>query len=159
VLRVPLLIHGPRAAARLVERPVSLIDVAPTVADMARVPPLPGWMGRSLLGAAEERPIYAFQCRGASTETTLAVVSGMRKLIGYEDKEDRAVGSWIHAFELEVDPNETSDVLATAPWTEAMDARLRPTFDVLLTPLLEAEEARLSSERIREINDMGYTGE
>ena len=49
-VRVPLIMLGPGLpAGRVVERPVSLIDVAPTILDLLGLPPEPRFEGRSLL--------------------------------------------------------------------------------------------------------------
>jgi choline-sulfatase len=51
-------------AARVVDTPVSLVDLAPTILDLAGLEPLPGAHGRSLLpalsgGELAERPVYS----------------------------------------------------------------------------------------------------
>jgi len=60
VLRVPLMIRYPRdprlPAGRRIARPAQLIDVLPTLLDIANVPPLAGIDGRSLLLPAEDEP-------------------------------------------------------------------------------------------------------
>jgi len=51
-LHVPLLIHIPGAAARVVSAGVSLVDVMPTVLQALKIPNPPGVQGRSLLSLA-----------------------------------------------------------------------------------------------------------
>ena len=65
-LRVPLIMAGPGLAASVVSEPVGLIDVAPTILDIAGLGALPNADGRSLRalmtngGAGEEAPpVYA----------------------------------------------------------------------------------------------------
>lgn len=65
-LRVPLIVAGPGIAAAVVSDPVRLIDVAPTVIDLAGLEALPGADGRSLraimsagAGGEEAPPVYA----------------------------------------------------------------------------------------------------
>ncbi len=62
VVRVPLIIRVPNLAPRVVTTPVSLVDVMPTILDLAGATTPPGVNGRSLAGAlrgqpAPERPI------------------------------------------------------------------------------------------------------
>jgi tetratricopeptide (TPR) repeat protein len=65
-LRVPLIFHwpaGPHNYPERMDRPASLIDIAPTVLAFLRIPAPPRFRGRNLLGSAgkqaEEAPIYA----------------------------------------------------------------------------------------------------
>ena len=158
-LRVPLILHGPRAIPGTTDVPTSLIDFAPTIADMAGVPPRANWIGRSLLDRREPGPLFAFQCRGASKQTTLAVVDGRKKLIGFEDTEEHRPGDWWAAFDLARDPSEEHDVLGRGvPWTTELAGRVDERLVEYLTPSLESERTRLTPDRIGEINDMGYAG-
>lgn len=63
---VPLIVAGPGLAPRSVDATVGLVDVAPTLADLLSLPPIPGAEGQSLvpllLGApaeACERPVFS----------------------------------------------------------------------------------------------------
>lgn len=65
-LRVPLLLSGPGVVPRDVLQPVSLVDVAPTVLDLARVADRPELDGSSFAGAAfggtgAARPLLAME--------------------------------------------------------------------------------------------------
>jgi arylsulfatase A-like enzyme len=61
VVRIPLIVREPRGATRLRtarQRPVSSLDVAPTVLDLLGQPPVPTFRGRSLLrGSREDEPL------------------------------------------------------------------------------------------------------
>jgi arylsulfatase A-like enzyme len=48
VLHVPLILAGPNVAVRRIRRPVSHLDLMPTLTDLAGLPPLVGARGRSL---------------------------------------------------------------------------------------------------------------
>ncbi len=70
-LQVPLLIQAPPAAAgvgapRNLDAPVSLVDIAHTVAELADLPPLSTRGGRSLLGVMESRESLDERVRLAS---------------------------------------------------------------------------------------------
>lgn len=58
VIRVPLVVKGPRIAARRERSQVSLLDVAPTVLAWAGLPPLTSAQGKSLLAPPGERESY-----------------------------------------------------------------------------------------------------
>lgn len=45
--RVPMIVHLPGAAPRVISEAVRLIDVAPTIADLIGIPHAPGWEGQS----------------------------------------------------------------------------------------------------------------
>ncbi len=160
VLRVPLVVRGPRAPVGRRDVPVSLIDFAPTVADMAGIDALPQWIGRSLLGAREPAARYAFQCRGASNETTLAVVDANgRKLIGFEDTEAHRAGEWWAAFDLSTDPREERDLLGErAPWAAALATGAERALEDYLKPQFESQAATLTPDQRGQIHDMGYAG-
>ena len=88
VLRVPLIVHLPGAPARVEGTPVSLVDLAPTLADLTGVAAPAGANGRSLAdavrgtGQAPTRPILAEVIPDEKIDRNLlGVVSGCDKLI------------------------------------------------------------------------------
>jgi choline-sulfatase len=62
-IEVPLIIHWPRGfnrpTASRINKPVSLIDLAPTLLDAVGVPRAPQMQGRSLLGASGTEQLYS----------------------------------------------------------------------------------------------------
>lgn len=84
-LHVPLIVFDPTdPTPRVVTDPVGLIDIAPTVADFAGLPPRPEWSGRSLrammAGQGDaDRIIPSFYGEGA------AIRRGAYRLIRYGD--------------------------------------------------------------------------
>ncbi|MGM9516487.1 sulfatase [Roseateles sp. DB2] len=135
VLRVPLLIKLPRQRqARVVDQPVSLADVAPTIADLGGAPPLPYQDGRSLRPALfgepfPPQPVFAMAMERQSRFAPLqrgryVVVDGLLKLV-----LDKGKGS-TQLFELGSDPDELHDLSAARPQDTArlgqvLDERLR----------------------------------
>jgi arylsulfatase A-like enzyme len=86
-IRVPLLVRGPGALGRAVDLPVSLIDVAPTLLDLAGVAPPLDFLGRSLRPALEggslaARPVVAelHARHGAEPLQRLVAVDGTRRV-------------------------------------------------------------------------------
>ena len=111
-LRVPLLVRFPggAAAGTRVAEPVSLVDVAPTVLDAARVPRPAAFGGESLLpvvageGRRRARPLFASLYGQAWT-----VRQGDLKLVRTED-EDGAMREEL--YDLAADPAEARDLAA-----------------------------------------------
>jgi len=76
VVRVPLLIRSPNVPAVTVTQPVSLLDLAPTVLDLAGLSPFPQFEGVSLRTGSSPVAIYEDNAR--------ATVVGSTKTIDYD---------------------------------------------------------------------------
>jgi arylsulfatase A-like enzyme len=114
ILRVPLLVAMPGIAPRKVDAPVSLLDVAPTILQLAGgdAAKLDALDGRSLAGAMrgealEARPVFAQTVRYG--RGSRAMVDGEWKLI-YEAR----AGTW-ELFDLAKDPGEQRVVTDEEP--------------------------------------------
>lgn len=107
LLRVPLIARAPGLAARRIDEPVGLVDVAPTILDWLGAPPLPAAQGRSLLpllrgGRIKDNPLVA---QGRRFD---ALRSGRWKLIARE-------GAAEQLYDLVADPGETVNVIEKRP--------------------------------------------
>jgi arylsulfatase A-like enzyme len=112
VQRVPLLVRAPGVGRRRVADAVSLVDVAPTVLELAGAPALEGAAGRSLVpllrGAPlEPRPVLGEL--GANVVMHESVVVGDWKLI-VDSVEEREL-----LYDLAGDPAEVDDLRASEP--------------------------------------------
>ncbi|MDM4767535.1 sulfatase [Pelomonas sp. SE-A7] len=141
VLQVPLVIKLPgQTLARRVETPVSLADLAPTIADLAGAKALPYADGRSLRPALqgeglENRPVFAMAMERQSRFQTIsqghyALILGDHKLV-HHLAEQRS-----ELFNLKRDPTELQDLSASEP---ALAAQLLQT---LRGHLASAEQRR-----------------
>lgn len=157
-LHVPLLLAGPGVAPGREARPVSLIDLAPTLAALAGLEPRAHWRGRSLLDPPAERVLYAFQSRRTVPGSTLAVLDGTRKIIGYEDPEAVRAGKLHAAFDLAADPGEARSVHGEAEWAAELARRHAAELEELLTPLVESAHAQRTPEQLEALRGLGYTG-
>lgn len=107
-IRVPLMLYAPkRFSPETIETPVSLVDIAPTILDLAGIAPPDVYKGKSLLpGAGRNVVIQASECAGNLTDnkfTGIAIVSGGYKFIQWKGER--------HLFELS-DEAEKDDLFA-----------------------------------------------
>jgi arylsulfatase A-like enzyme len=138
LLRVPLIVHDPRQrpATRRVATQVRLVDVLPTLLELAGIERPAGLDGRSLVplmrGEAErERPAFASLTVGE--QQIAALRTSELKLIWTRPRQRGARGSPA-LFRIGVDPGERHDV-----------ARSRPEEVRALTALLKAQQRVIAS--------------
>jgi arylsulfatase A-like enzyme len=107
-VRVPLLIRHPDTAAqRRIETPVSLVDLLPTVCEIAGAAPDADLPGRSLLPVLAGSQLPPRTLFGRNTENAY-VRDGRYKLV-VNDPGMREV------YDLEADPTERNDLAASRP--------------------------------------------
>lgn len=132
--RVPLLIalDGKLPAGAVVEQPVGLIDLTPTLLDILGVVPSSAIQGRSLVplmrGESDGAPRDIFMEAGQRPQSQVAVRRGPWKLVHYRSPADRY---WRHLpevalFNLDRDPAESTNVIAQQP---ELATELRATLD------------------------------
>jgi arylsulfatase len=155
LVHVPLLLRGPGIdAGRVVDVPVSLVDVAPTILDLLGLPPEPRFVGRSLAALLRGEP-----ARGADVLTELlplgagevdrsrhraALIRGAHKVIAERHPDGAAVGE---AYDLALDPHERNPIAADTGLASALEERLerlsRQAPPPARQPLDEATRQRL----------------
>jgi len=158
-IRIPLLVRAPGLAPRAETRAASLVDVPRTIADLAGVPPAPGWLGESLLSLSRDRAVFAFECDWRSDRSTVAVVEGPRKLIGIESISRRALVEPWRAYDLSDDPGERRDLAGERAWPRALFERARPVVRPLLAPAFGEQAAALGEDKTKELRALGYLGD
>ncbi len=109
-LRVPLIVHVPGLEPRSVQKRVGLIDLVPTMLDLAGVQPPHRLQGRSwgpdMLGLElPQRLIYAERPRGPHSGGMRALIDGDWKLTW------RAAGNRFELYNLAEDPAEAVDLM------------------------------------------------
>jgi arylsulfatase A-like enzyme len=154
VLRVPLVIKppGPAEGPRRVERPVSTVDLLPTLIDTLGLDP--AWdesaSERSLLTAAGARPTFAETYHQVALQS---VRWGRWKLI-----HDAAQGSSL-LFDLAADPLERQDVAAAEP---ELAARLEDLLDDWQLQLRserkggDVQPADFDEDELKQLEALGY---
>lgn len=104
-VRIPFVIHVPGLGAHVSARNASNVDVAPTLTRLLGLPRPTSWQGQDMLDERfESRPTLLF---GRASFTTNGLVDGHYKYIEYVDAGTR------HLYDLERDPHEQHDILAT----------------------------------------------
>jgi tetratricopeptide (TPR) repeat protein len=111
-LRVPLVVVAPHVAARRIDVPVSLVDLAPTILRAAGVTPAPEMKGRNLIAdvAGDSRTdLYS--------ETEYPHVAGWLPLQALTDGRWKAIraGAATEVYDLQHDPGEQHDVATAQP--------------------------------------------
>ncbi|HEX9671290.1 MAG TPA: sulfatase-like hydrolase/transferase [Thermoanaerobaculia bacterium] len=155
-IQVPLLLKlpGRQRAGTGVAAPVSLVDVAPTLAELLDLPRSPAWPGRSLLtggdrvgGATGERAIYAetfYPRLHFGWSELAAVVQGDHHLIAGPDPE---------LYDLRRDPAERRNLRASERRSFAALRRALDDHDRRLRP-----PAAVDEESRRAMIALGYVG-
>jgi arylsulfatase A-like enzyme len=124
-VHVPLIFRGPGIGTpgEVVRSPVELIDLAPTLLDLAGLPANPEAEGKSLRRLLEgERPggsrwAYAFTESGFARDYQRSITSERYKLVYVPDAGDRRVmkGRELELYDLEADPGETRNLADERP--------------------------------------------
>jgi arylsulfatase A-like enzyme len=152
-LRVPLLVRAPGRAPLDVDGGVTLLDLAPTWAEIAGIPADPLWSGRSLFAPGEERPAFAFRLQSV---TQVTLVEGARKL-STARPETLERGLFGAAYDLAADPHEEHP-LEGAAWAAALARAHAALARELLTPAAEPSDALMSQSHRHELDGLGYGG-
>jgi len=155
-LRVPLLVRAPGLAPRVLPFTATLLDVAPTLAELARVKADPDWSGASLLSLASERPAFAYQLKAKGRQ--VALLEGAHKVLTKRDPAQLADGVFDQAFDLERDPLEEHDLAHESDWPAELARRLATAVRVQLVPRAEPEKAGVPDELRQQLEDLGYAG-
>ncbi len=151
--RVPFLLVGGDIEPGVHDEPVSLVDLAPTVAELASIDADPEWRGVSVLSPSGRDHVYTFEASGPGG--SLAIVEGERKAIGAE-REGRLRQRWIGVFDLAEDPGERKDLGENAPWLDELVERHTAGVEEALTPTLGRARIDLDAADIERLEAMGY---
>jgi len=163
VLRIPLLVHwkGGDLTHREITQPVSLLDVLPTLADLAGAEIPERTQGQSLVAALRGETLP--ETRGLLFELKPRAGGPKYRMVGYTDGKWKLVRSREPGllapslFDLSSDAGETTDVIAEHP---EVAARLETALTALMRDLPTAgdveEHQSDDPELIKELEALGY---
>ena len=150
-LRIPLVMAGPGVSVGEHRRPVSIVDVAPTVLRLAGLAVPAGMQGRDLLsGTGEPHEVYAETVypRTLGWSPLAALVEDRWKIIAPE-------GAGEELYDLERDPAERENAAGRKPEVvQAAAARLA----AIKRAEAEAAPAPASAEARERLRALGYVG-
>jgi arylsulfatase A-like enzyme/Tfp pilus assembly protein PilF len=155
-LRVPWIVWaGPRFAPQAFDRPIRLIDLAPTVLDLLGVPPPESFEGRSVVarmnGGTSDVPAY-FEAMDANLTRNWApltgIVSGGYKLIDLPQPE---------LYNLDADPSETTNLFRReGERARTLEAVLHDQTSRLASQASSAGQVALNAESRQRLQALGY---
>ena len=167
-VRVPLILRAPGREPRRDGRIASLIDVFPSVLEIAGVEAVPPHHGRSLLRPAPEpQPPIFFELktewvvknpatgeRGVATDLWLAVRDGDHKLVLERNEQRREL------YDLAEDPREKHSLYASHPERfAALDGMLGDHLEAMKRYAAQRQPsapARLTPEQEERLRSLGY---
>ena len=161
-VRIPFLVHAKHITPGRNRTPISIIDFAPSLADIAGVPADENWRGSSIFGLQAERPLFAFECgTGLERRSTVAIVDSDHKLILFEADQGGRLDPMLAlgAFDLSTDPGEAYDLQQASGWPSELRRRLGPLAESYLVPRKAPEQALFDADHMAELNALGYSGE
>ncbi len=151
LLRVPLVVRLPEPLRRVtgsIDAPVGLVDVMPSLLDLAGADPVPGVQGESFVpllagGQTRERLLFS------QTEEAVAVRSATRKLIRFEDGRTEL-------YDLAADPGERRPLACEGDCRELARrlAAFRET--MLAAAAVPPGTALMDDEDVEALRALGY---
>lgn len=166
-VRVPLIVRGPGAgeSGRIVRSPVGLIDLAPTLLDLAGLPSAAEAEGESLRPLLEgdredgARRIYAFTESGYSQDYQRSITTERYKLVYVPDPGDQQVmqGRELELYDLHEDPGETKNLIDEQPEVaRLLWARLARWMEAGGTTARAPRTVRLDRKTEEQLRSLGY---
>lgn len=151
LLHVPLILwRGDRTASRVVDCPVSILDIAPTVLDILGIERLETMTGRSLTGLIDRSD----KCgRRALVAESPAYGPDSAALVLWPKKLVRR-GEHSMLFDLERDPGERQDVASTDPESTRALAAILGRFEQVRHDTGPAHE--IDPETLEQLRSLGY---
>lgn len=162
VLRVPLILAGPGIPrGRRRDEPVDLLDVAPTLVDLAGLPRVKGFRGRALFSprapgvGAHDRPLLSQVSLATLSKTRQAsLLRGGWRYIRYKSRSPEK-GVREELFDRARDPEELNDL---APAEPERLARMREMLRAIRKGLSSQDDTEVEpdEEMLERLKSLGY---
>ena len=153
-IRIPLIHLGAGVDPGRVSTPVSLLDLPPTLARLAGSAAPEDWMGTDLGLASDQRSLFAFVGNQPTTGHSGAFAA--RRADHKLYFTDAGIVTPPHAYALDRDPAEGTDVYSTEPWASPFAAEVRAALPALLEPRYGAVAVQRSAEAQDHLRRLGY---
>ncbi|HEV2495065.1 MAG TPA: sulfatase-like hydrolase/transferase [Terriglobia bacterium] len=162
-IHVPLVVKlsGPSSGPRTVAEPIELVDVAPTIADLCRVP-------RQLTRSFQGHALAGIQGAGATSPAAPAYAESYypRNTFGWHELRGLITSQYqfIDAprpelYNLERDPGETHDLAASqSAFASALREKLQNFEGRYTNASLPQKSNGLDSETLEKLRSLGYVG-
>jgi arylsulfatase A-like enzyme len=146
IVHVPLIVYVPGARPRRISRPMSHVDIAPTILDLAGAPEDREARGRSFVfelfgGSLPQRPILIDQPKNPYYPPKRAFIDGPYKLHHAIDSNAYRL------FDLSHDPGETEDLAASDPETLK---KVRRAYSLFTSDIIEINPAPAASNAVED---------
>jgi len=123
VIRVPLVVSGPRVTPRKESAQTTLLDVMPTILEWAGLPPSPDQQGRSLLTTMGEREAYGETDHTIDHTHKLFLRAGAGRWKAVLSLAPEGAPLRCEWYDLAADPGESRDAALPLAFADAVRAR------------------------------------
>ena len=173
-VRIPLIFVGPNVPPGRVEQQVGLIDIYPTVLDLAGVDAGSQFQGRNVLENSTPAPVfgyvdtsfYPYRLKSVRTDRWKLVKWELSGMKGVERNPDHRYSprfktraeNWVELFDLDADPGEKNDVAADHPdVVERLLELMRDQVEVAAQYSASPIEAAPADEQyLKDLEALGY---
>ncbi|MFT4709407.1 MAG: hypothetical protein ACI9D0_000575 [Bacteroidia bacterium] len=164
-LRIPMAIRAPGVVPRSSKAPVTLLDLGPTICELADIGVPSLWEGRSLVSLLKsdadadlDRRLVSFECPSNTDilPAEFAVHQGRYKLIGSLDSEGLVMESTLVGYDLVADPKEANPITGSTPWMADLTEGLTEELAAMQVRLYPPQQANLTEEAAKRLAKMGY---
>ncbi len=168
-VHIPMAIRAPGMKPRVTSAAASLLDLGPTICELANVPAPAIWEGISLVELlreetpnAQDRRLFSFECPSKTDDlpAEFTLREGPHKLMGSLDGQGELIAGSLIGFDLERDPGESNGIpfSEATPWMRKIAAGVEIELKALQVTLHPPRTVTLSAEEAERLQAMGYLG-
>jgi arylsulfatase A-like enzyme len=153
-LRVPLFIMADFLTPEIIERPVSLVGVLPTVADLLGTEPLSEWQGDTLFKNNVTKPVFSYSrssSPSSNTDIETVIINGM-KYIRDNKKAEGKLFTWPEDISEKKDLSEEMPDVTSKMQQFLLDHR----HDNIQARQSKRQQTNIDAETIEQLRRLGY---